>query len=607
MGSGAQYMFRTAAGAWSVFERRFAAAVLGAMVVLPLADSVYRKIVQASLTGISEYVTHGTLWIAFAGASLAAREGTHLRLAIGRKQRETRLHKAFSCLQSGLAAAVALGFAAAAFGLVRVEFEHPFTVAPFLPTWLAQIPMVLFMTVIAVRFVVRAGSGVRATMLAVLCAAGLLCLGFVPWEQRAALLYPALAVLVAAVLTGTPLFVFMGGLALFLFFRDGMPLSAVPAEAYRIVSSPILPTIPLFTLAGCILAEGGASQRLVALFRAQFGWLPGGIAIATVALCAFFTTFTGASSVTILALGGLLFPVLLSGGYPEKFSLGLITASGSVGILFPPALPIIIYGVVAAVPIDKMFLAGLTPGCILVGLMVLYGLFVWKREEVPAGRFSIKEFLQAANTAKWDMLLPVLVAVGIFGGFTTIVEAAAMTALYAVIVECFIHRKMRFFTDLPKTVVSCARLVGGVMIILGCAFGLTNYLIDAEVPKFLFSWIRETISSRLVFLLAMNVFLVAVGCIMDIFSAIVVIVPILIPVAQAYDISPIHLGIIFLVNLELGYLTPPVGLNLFFSAYRFNKPLSQLYATVLPFLGLRLVVVLLVTYVPLVSLWIIGG
>ncbi|OGS36320.1 MAG: C4-dicarboxylate ABC transporter [Elusimicrobia bacterium RIFOXYB2_FULL_49_7] len=412
-----------------------------------------------------------------------------------------------------------------------------------------------------------------------------------------------MTILGLALLLGAPLFAIMGGAAFLLFFIEGVPVMAVPSEAYRMVASPNLPTIPLFTLAGCVLADGGASKRLVTLFRAIFGWIPGGIPIATVVVCAFFTTFTGASGVTILALGGLLFPILIKAKYSENFSLGLVTSSGSVGLLFPPALPIILYGVIAGVPITNMFLAGISPGLLLIAVLSLYAIFISRQQKIARIPFSWQEIGTAIKVAKWDLALPLLVLWGLFGGFATVVETAAMAAFYAIFMECVIHRNLGLTKELPKTMVKCALLVGGVMIILGFAFGFTSYLIDAQVPSSILAWIKGALSSKIGFLIALNFFLIAVGCIMDIFSAIVVIVPIMIPIAIAYGIDPVHLGIIFLLNMELGYLTPPVGLNLFLSAFRFNKPLGALYRPVLPFIALRIVVLALITYVPWITLW----
>ena len=381
-----------------------------------------------------------------------------------------------------------------------------------------------------------------------------------------------------------------------------MPIASIPVETYRSVVSPSIPTLPLFTLTGFLLAEGGSSDRLVRLFNALFGWLPGGLAIAATLVCAFFTSFTGASGVTILALGGLLMPVLVRSGYREGFSLGLITATGSIGLLFPPSLPVILYAVVAHVPIPDLFRAAALPGLLLVVAVVALGM----RESIAAQTarpgFRAREAAAAVWECKWELLLPFIVLGGIFGGFCTLVEAAALTAVYALVVTTLVHRELAWRSDLPRVLGHCMVMIGSVLVILGVAMGLTNYLVDAEIPMQAAAWVEATLHSRALFLLALNGFLLIVGCLMDIFSAIVVVVPLILPISRVFGIDPLHLGVIFLANLELGYLTPPVGLNLFLSSSRFGKPLWTVCVETFPFLLALLAVVLLVTYVPAFTL-----
>jgi tripartite ATP-independent transporter DctM subunit len=340
----------------------------------------------------------------------------------------------------------------------------------------------------------------------------------------------------------------------------------------------------------------------VRLFNALFGWLPGGLAIAATLVCAFFTSFTGASGVTILALGGLLMPVLVRSGYREGFSLGLITATGSIGLLFPPSLPVILYAVVAHVPIPDLFRAAALPGLLLVAAVVLLGMreSIVARAARPA--FRAREAVAALWECKWELLLPFIVLGGMFGGFCTLVEAAALTAVYALVVTTLVHRELDLAGDLPRVLTRCMVMVGSVLVILGVAMGLTNYLVDAEIPMRAAAWVEATVHSRALFLLALNVFLLIVGCLMDIFSAIVVVVPLILPISRVFAIDPLHLGVIFLANLELGYLTPPVGLNLFLASSRFGKPLWTVCVETFPFLLALLAVVLLVTYVPAITL-----
>jgi tripartite ATP-independent transporter DctM subunit len=411
------------------------------------------------------------------------------------------------------------------------------------------------------------------------------------------------ALLALLALLGLPLFAVLGAGGLYAAHQAELMPAVLILELNRLASSPNLTAIPLFTFAGVILAAGGAPQRLIALFNALFGWLPGGLAAVALCSCAFFTSFSGASGVTILALGGLLFPMLTSVRYPERFSLGLLTSSGSLGLLFPPSLAILLYGIVAGVNIDEMFLAGVVPGLILLIILMLYGAHTGRAAQVPRQAFTWPEVLRALRLGIWDLLLPVLVVVGIFGGFVTVGEAAACTALYVLLLESLVHRTLNLRHQLLPLLTDTIVLVGSILVILGVAMGLTNLLIDAQVPMQLLDWMGDTIDSQLKFLIMLNVFLLVVGCMMDIFSATVVVVPLILPLAQQFGVDPVHLGIVFLANLEIGYTTPPVGLNLFIASQRFGRPIATLFRAALPFLGLMLIWLLLITYIPTISLW----
>lgn len=412
-------------------------------------------------------------------------------------------------------------------------------------------------------------------------------------------------VIVLLALLGAPLFTIIGALALYGFTAADTDISAVIIELYRIADSPPLIAIPLFTFAGYMLAESNSPKRLVGLSQSLFGWMPGGLAIVVLVTCAFFTSFTGASGVTIVALGGLLYPILIKERYPEKFSLGLVTASGSIGLLFPPSLPIILYGLMAAVSIDQLFVAGFVPGLILLGVVSMYSVRVGISANVPKIHFSWKNVWAAMKEAAWEIPLPFIVIGGIYGGAFTATEAAAVTAFYVFVVEVFIYRDLKIRTDLPRVMKESMLLVGAIMAILGTAFGLTNYLIDQQVPQRLFELVQQQISSKVTFLLILNGFLIIVGMMMDIFSAIIVVVPLILPIAREFQIDPLHLGIIFLTNLEIGYLTPPVGLNLFLSSLRFHKPVLHIVKSVLVFILLELVALAVITYVPEFSLWLV--
>jgi C4-dicarboxylate transporter, DctM subunit len=425
----------------------------------------------------------------------------------------------------------------------------------------------------------------------------------VPSLIEGSALSPIWMVIVVAAVAGTPLFAILGGAAALLFMRDGVTPATVMIETYSLSVSPTLPAIPLFTLAGFLLAEGRASERLLRVFRAWFGWIPGGTAVVCAVLCSFFTVFTGGSGVTILALGGVLFPALLKDGYRERFALGLLTASGSLGLLLPPALPLILYAVVAQIPIEDIFIGGILPGILLTTMVAAWG--VREGIESGAGRYPFRgaEALTSLWAAKWELAIPVLVLVAMFSGLATAVEAAALTALYALIVQALIHRDLSITRDLPRAFTECVTVIGGVLIILGVAQGFTSYLVGAQVPAMLVEWVRGHITSRLMFLLVLNLFLLGVGWLMEIFAAIVVVVPLIVPLGNAFGIHPVHLGIIFIANLELGFLTPLVGLNIFLASYRFKRPVLEVCVAALPMMAILGLGVLVITYIP----WLTTG
>jgi tripartite ATP-independent transporter DctM subunit len=416
--------------------------------------------------------------------------------------------------------------------------------------------------------------------------------------------------LILLALLGAPLFAVIAAGAMLGFYRADIDLSVVAIEFYRIAETPILLAIPLFTFAGYLLSESRAPQRLVRLTQALLGWLPGGLAVVALLACALFTAFTGASGVTIVALGALLYPALTQAGYGDNFSLGLVTTSGSLGLLFAPALPLILYaviaqqlGIAADITVDAMFLAGLLPGLLMLLLLIIWSL--WASRGLPVRGFSASEAWRALREAAWEIPLPVVVLGGVYGGWFAISEAAAVTALYVLIVEVLILREIPLY-NLPAVMRKAMVMVGGILVILGVSLASTNYLIDAQVPSRLFATIRELVSDRLTFLILLNLFLLVLGTLLDIFSALVLMIPLLLPVAIGYGIDPVHLGIIFLANMQIGYFTPPVGMNLFIASYRFDKPVIQLYRATLPWFGILLLAVLIITYWPDLSLWWVG-
>ncbi len=402
-------------------------------------------------------------------------------------------------------------------------------------------------------------------------------------------------------LIGVPVFVVIAGLTLYLFFTSQIDISAIIIEMHRMATTPVLVAIPLFTFAGYLLSESGAPRRLIRFSNAILGWMPGGLSVIALLTCAVFTALTGATGLTIIALGGILLPAMTRGRYTEIFSLGLLTTSGTLGLLFPPSLPLIVYAIVANVRIDQLFIAGVLPGILLVVLLSVFCVFKSIREKVPKTEFKFQELIGATRDIIWELPLPLVVLGGIYSGYVAVSEAAAITAVYVLIAEILIYRDVRL-KDLPAIIKKSMVLVGGVLIILGAAMGLTNYLIDEEIPMRLLDFFQSHIQSRVLFLVVLNIFLLAVGCTMGIFSALVVVVPLLSPIANAYGIDPIHLGIIFLANLEIGASIPPLGINLFIAGMRFEKSVLKLYVASLPFIAILLIGLAVITYLPWLSL-----
>ena len=424
------------------------------------------------------------------------------------------------------------------------------------------------------------------------------------------------AILIFSAFMGVPLFLIIGASALYGYYASGDMGSGIFIEVYKIATNPVLMAIPLFTFAGYLMAESKTPQRIINVSKAFVGWLPGGVPIVALLSCAFFTAFTGASGVTIVALGGLLLPVLLKEGYKEKFSLGLLTTSGSLGLLFPPSLPVILYAVIAGsaysgsidgttLSVDNLFRATLLPGILLVLVLAIYGIINARKSNVPRQNFKISALWSALKEAKWEAPLPIIILWGIYGGIFTASEASAITAFYVLIVEVFIYREVSFTRGLPKVIKEASILIGGIIVIIGMALAFTNYLIEQEVPAYLVSQLKLYISNKFAFLIVLNIFLLIVGCMMDIFSAILVVAPLIIPIAQGYGIEPLHLGVIFLTNLEIGYLTPPVGLNLFIASFRFKKPVIDIYKVSVPYIILLLICLAIITYLPWLSLVLI--
>ena len=610
-------------------EDAIIAITLLGMALLPVIESVGRTFFNTGIPGATHFLRHGTLQLGFVAAVAATRDDRNLKISAlelvlpGSWKRPAGRFATYITLM----ACTALGWA----GLLLVIAEAPaapeawrtwiperflpfwedrllFTegnperIGNLIPVWMAEALMPLGFLGIMIRLIQREAATVpgRLALLTALPATWLLSL--TPPDAIGALVLPGILLLLAAAALGLPIFALLGAIAALLFWNDGVTTAAIPAETYRIVTSEIFPAIPIFTLIGFILSESNASRRLEQLFVAWFGWMPGGIAVAATLLCAFFTTFTGASGATILALGALLLPILTHRGFSESFSVGLLTSTGSIGLLLPPSLVVILFAVVAQVPMVEVFRAAIVPGLLMILPVVVWCVWVARRDRIRRDPFSAPAAWRALRGAAGELSIPVVVLGLIFAGWSTPVEAAAFGAVFALVIESLIHRDLGP-RDLYRLLVRGGIMVGSILVVLGVAMGLTSYLIDAGIPQDAAEWVRTHVSSRIVFLIVLNLALLLVGCLMDIFSALIVVVPLLLPIAAVFGIDPVHLGIIVLANLQLGYLTPPVGMNLFLASVRFNRPLLRVARETFPFLLLNALAVLLITFLPALTLW----
>ena len=576
------------------------------IISFPVFQILSRSIDFFSIPASQEIVQHMTLWIAFMGAVLAARSNRLLAVVrdpVFKQSSEFNLgHFLVHAVSVGIVFLLAVSY----LKMIQIGIQYPAFVAPFITVWFAQsiIPVGLFL--IWYHMIMTSSSRFNYRLLLVFFSF-LITIIFYYWQfpfsNEILLTFKVLATL-TLVAFGLPIFVVLATLSILFFLSEPTDwatnfdlMATISDSAYRIVVSPTLAAIPIFTLAGYLLAESNISRRLLDFFKTSLGWLPGSTVLIVVLLCAFFTALTGGSGVTILALGAILYPILVEDGYSEVFSLGLITTAGSLGLLFPPSLPAIIYSVTAGInPID-LFKQGFLPALFLLLVVVLYG-FYHRPTEQKKIKFSLKNSMKALSVAKWEIVIPILIILGLFSGFATLVECAALLVVYVLFIELYIYKDINL-KDIPKIVIDCATLVGGVLIILGFAMGFTGYLVDAQIPLKILHFVQQGIESKIIFLLALNILLLVAGCIMDVFSAIIVIVPLIAPLAAYFGIDPIHLAIIFIANLELGYITPPVGMNLFLSSYRFNKDMPTVYKATMPYFFIRLIGVLVITYIPL--------
>lgn len=606
---------------WASVENWLISIALMVMMALPLLEIVLRRF-HTGVSGSAEILQHLVLFVAMAGGAIAARESRLLSLSTFTAFLKGPWARGARTFSSSISFFVTLAIGAGCFQLINTSGIGEEVLFFGIPVWFFMAVMPIGFAILALRIAWLSGSTWYLRLVPVVVGIALLVFFTRPFEEVESFVWPLLILLILATIAGAPLYVAIGGIALLMnwgwsgYFPEERVDITIEIQAqtlYGFISNPLLVTLPLFTLAGYFLAQGDSSKRLIRLIQSVFGGVRGGAVIVTVLVCAFFTTFTGASGVTILALGGLLMPVLQSAGYSERSSIGMLTGAGSLGVLFPPCLPLILYAVVAtntklvSLSLTDVFLGGAIPGALLVLMTIAWG--VWRQPQASVGSEPLDwvEIRKAFTAALGELFLPIVALFALFSGFATPIEAASVSAFYAFllyVVDAKCVRKVRIRKELPRMMSECGLLVGGVLLILGVAMGLTDYLIFAMIPDRMVEWAEATIESKFLFLLALNAALILVGCLMDIFSAIIVIVPLIVPLGVVFGIDPIHLGIIFLANLQLGYLTPPIGMNLFLASYRFGKPMSVVIKASLPLLAVFVIGVLLITYVPFLTTWL---
>ncbi|WP_298596100.1 TRAP transporter large permease subunit [Zoogloea sp.] len=589
------------------FDEAIASLALALMTLIPLVEIALRPLHGRGIDNAPLLVQHLGLALAMFGAILAERSGHLTTLGGGfAASRSPRVQRAASLFANASAALLAGMLAAASWAFVASEIDAGRSLAYGLPVWWVQALMPAGFAILAVRLGARGAERAWTGMLSgiALAAAGFL---FARHFDGATLpLWPFVLWLVAVLLAGAPVFAALGGLALALFWSEGQPLASVPLSHYQITVNPSLPALPLFTLAGLVFARSGAAARLGTLFTACFGGGALGTVAAAALLCSLFTAFTGGSGVTILALGGLLLPLLRDAGVPERRGISLVTSASALGVLLAPSVPLIMYAIIARVPINTMFLAGLLPALVMVAFLLVFGGYLRRGSlapEAPPPKADLRRALAAAWAARWEILAP-LVAIGsLASGIATPTESAALTAAYAILTQAVAHRELDW-PLLRRCLADCAQVIGGVMVILGMALGLTNYLVDAGIPDAAVEWAQAALPSKFAFLLALNLFLFAAGALMEIYAAIVVLVPLLLPVAVSYGIDPVHFGVIFLAVMEMGFLCPPAGMNIFFASAMFGKPIREVAVSVLPALLAIFLGALVISWVPEIATWL---
>jgi tripartite ATP-independent transporter DctM subunit len=578
---------------------------LAAVVLIPLAEIVARTVFKSGVPGGNWLTQHLTLFISMFGGALAARESRLLTITQGFAKARAPWGALFETIRAGVSAGIALLLAAGSWEFIQSERTTSVVSAIGMPAWMAQTPLLAGFLIIAARLLIRCSERWSMRVAATALAIGFAALVLKVEPETAALPNLLLGAIFVAVVLGAPIFVLLGGAALVLLWGSGVSLAAATVSQYSLATNGVIPSLPLFTLAGYFLAEGGTSQRMIRLLRALVGDMRAGPAIVTVGACAFFTSLTGASGVTILALGGLLVPFLISSRYPERAAIGLLTGSGSIGLLFAPCLPLIVYAIVADVEIKTMFVAGIAPGILLALATGAWAAWIRPPAEGGAAKwtFDAAETWKAAREAIWELLIPVVSLGALFSGLANPVEAAAITALYAFVIEAFVYRDLKL-RSMVHAMKESGLLIGGVLMVLAVAQSFTNYLVDEQVPSQLIELVQAHVSSRVVFIIGLTVVLLIVGSLMDVFSAIIVVVPLIVPLGRLYGVDPVHLGILFLANLGLGFLTPPVGMSLFLASYRFNRPMGEVLRASLPYFWLQFAIVLLISFWPDLTLFL---
>jgi tripartite ATP-independent transporter DctM subunit len=596
---------------------------LACLVLIPAADVILRLVCKSRFPAAPVLTAHLLLVLGLLSGMIATRTGDHLSIGLFQYSNNEKLKTSIAAATSLVSAFLVTIFGWCSVSFLRVGL-YPVQLIGFIPDRLFALVMPIAYAVIASRFARRAGLGgwkrilpVLAIVLGTVCSLPAICkfiwgidIPDFAWnltdafcEIAAVIKTPVIIALIVMALLGTPIFVIIGGAALILLQSNGSEIDIAANQIYTALTQNSLIAIPLFTFTGFILSESRAGERLVDSFKNLFGWLPGGMIIVSVILCAFFTSFTGASGVTILAMGGILLTVL--SGYPEKFTIGLLTASGSIGLLFPPSLPILLVGATTRTNTIHLFLGGLLPGLLLVAATIAFGIAVSIKHKIPVEPFKLRKAVRGLKNSLLEILLPFFLIAGYFTGIFSLVEISAAAAIYVFIVEVFVYKEIKL-KGIVAVFAKTIPISGGILSILALAQALSYYIVDSQIPEFFAQWMQHTVTSKWAFLLLLNIALLISGCLIDIFSAIMIILPLIAPLGAVYGIDPVHLGIIFLINMEAGFLTPPVGLNLFLASYRFKKPFVETSRNVLPFLGIQLAVMFIVTYVPGLSTFLKG-